>query len=75
MISFANRYRAPTSIRQNRPLTNDELQRIVPSAFSSEKHESIPLSRPLKIRIACEKKDSSLIMPRSHELATLKNVS
>jgi len=40
MISFANRYRAPTSIRQNRPLTNDELQRIVPSAFSSEKHES-----------------------------------
>ncbi|MFK3711557.1 DUF932 domain-containing protein [Leclercia adecarboxylata] len=40
MISFANRYRAPTSIRQNRPLTNDELQRIVPSAFSAEKHES-----------------------------------
>lgn len=40
MISFANRYRAPSSIRQNRPLTNDELQRIVPSAFSSEKHDS-----------------------------------
>lgn len=28
MISFANRYRMPTSIRQNRPLTNDELARI-----------------------------------------------
>lgn len=40
MISFANRYRMPTSIRQNRPLTNDELARIVPSAFSEEKHES-----------------------------------
>ncbi|MFK3662771.1 DUF932 domain-containing protein [Scandinavium sp. NPDC088450] len=39
-MSFANRYRTPTSIRQNRPLTNDELARIVPSAFSEEKHES-----------------------------------
>ncbi|MGK0707050.1 DUF932 domain-containing protein [Yokenella regensburgei] len=40
MVSFANRYRAPTSLRQNRPLTNDELARIVPSAFSADKHES-----------------------------------
>ena len=79
MISFANRYRAPTSIRQNRPLTNDELQRIVPSAFSAEKHESrsdrYTYIRPLKFLIACVKKGSSLIMPRSHEPAMLKNVS
>jgi Domain of unknown function (DUF932) len=40
MVSFANRYRLPSSIRQNRPLTNDELQLIVPSAFSAEKHDS-----------------------------------
>ncbi|WP_194208714.1 DUF932 domain-containing protein [Superficieibacter sp. 1612_C1] len=40
MVSFANRYRMPSSIRMNRPITNDELQRIVPSAFSVEKHES-----------------------------------
>lgn len=40
MVSFASRYRVPTSIRQNRPLTNDELQRIVPSAFSEDKHDS-----------------------------------
>lgn len=40
MVSFASRYRMPTSIRNNRPLTNEELQRIVPSAFSEEKHES-----------------------------------
>lgn len=40
MVSFANRYRLPSSIRKNRPLTNDELQLIVPSAFSAEKHDS-----------------------------------
>lgn len=40
MITLANRYRAPGFIRQNRPLTNDELARIVPSAFSSDKHDS-----------------------------------
>lgn len=40
MVSFASRYRMPTSIRKDRPLTNDELQRIVPSAFSEEKHDS-----------------------------------
>lgn len=40
MVSFASRYRMPTSIRKDRPLTNDELQRIVPSAFSSDKHDS-----------------------------------
>nr|ULG18985.1 hypothetical protein RM5p2_00044 [Serratia proteamaculans] len=40
MVSFASRYRLPSSIRQNRPLTNDELQLIVPSAFSAEKHDS-----------------------------------
>lgn len=40
MVSFANCYRLPSSIRKNRPLTNDELQLIVPSAFSAEKHDS-----------------------------------
>jgi hypothetical protein len=40
MVSFASRYRMPASIRKDRPLTNDELQRIVPSAFSSDKHDS-----------------------------------
>lgn len=40
MVSFANRYRIPTTIRQDRPLTNDELQRIVPSVFSEDKHDS-----------------------------------
>ncbi|HAU8265957.1 TPA: DUF945 domain-containing protein [Kluyvera intermedia] len=40
MIRLSTRYAAPTSIRQNRPLTNDELMRVVPSAFSVEKHES-----------------------------------
>lgn len=40
MVSLANRYAMPTSIRQNRPLTNEELQRIVPSAFSEDKHDS-----------------------------------
>lgn len=40
MNSFANRYHAPSSIRQKRALTNEELQRIVPSAFSAEKHDS-----------------------------------
>lgn len=40
MVSFASRYRMPTSIRKDRPLTNDELQLIVPSAFSSDKHDS-----------------------------------
>ncbi|AEN67330.1 protein of unknown function DUF932 (plasmid) [Enterobacter soli] len=37
MVSFASRYRMPTSIRKDRPLTNDELQRIVPSAFSADR--------------------------------------
>ena len=40
MVSFASRYRIPTTIRQDRPLTNDELQRIVPSVFSEDKHDS-----------------------------------
>lgn len=40
MVSFASRYAPKTSIRENRPLTNDELMRYVPSAFSVEKHES-----------------------------------
>lgn len=40
MISFASRYRLPSSVRKNRPLTNEELQLIVPSAFSAEKHDS-----------------------------------
>lgn len=40
MIRLATRYAAPTFMRQNRPLTTDELMRVVPSAFSADKHES-----------------------------------
>jgi len=40
MTTFANRYRAPSAIRKNRALSNDELRLIVPSAFSEEKHDS-----------------------------------
>lgn len=40
MVRFASRYAAPTAIRKNSPLNNDELMRIVPSAFSAEKHDS-----------------------------------
>lgn len=29
MVSFASRYRMPTSIRKDRPLTKEELQLIV----------------------------------------------
>ncbi|QKJ89316.1 DUF945 domain-containing protein (plasmid) [Paramixta manurensis] len=40
MVRFATRYAQPTYIRENRPLTNDEMMKIVPSAFSAEKHDS-----------------------------------
>ncbi|MGF6438643.1 hypothetical protein ABIC80_004336 [Kosakonia sp. 1610] len=40
MIRLSTRYAAPNTMRNNRPLTNDELMRVVPSAFSVEKHES-----------------------------------
>lgn len=40
MVRFASRYAAPTAIRKNSPLNNDELMRIVPGAFSAEKHDS-----------------------------------
>lgn len=40
MVRFATRYAAPTSVRKNHPLSNDELMRVVPSAFSEEKHDS-----------------------------------
>lgn len=40
MVRFSSRYAAPTAIRKNSPLNNDELMRIVPSAFSAEKHDS-----------------------------------
>jgi len=40
MIRLSTRYAAPNTMRNNRPLTNDELLRVVPSAFSVEKNES-----------------------------------
>ncbi len=40
MITLTNRYRAHGSICQNRPLTNDKLACIVPSAFSTGKYDS-----------------------------------
>jgi hypothetical protein len=70
MIRLSSRYAAPTSIRQNRPLTNDELMRVVPSAFSVEKHESrsdrytyIPT---IALLDRLREEDSSRITPASH---------
>ena len=40
MTRLSTRYAAPTFMRNTRPLTNDEPLRVVPSAFSVEKHES-----------------------------------
>ena len=79
MVSFASRYRMPASIRKDRPLTNDELQRIVPSAFSSDKHDSrserytyIPT---INILIAYVMKVFSHIMQRSHVHVTRINAT
>ncbi|MEW7314024.1 DUF932 domain-containing protein [Buttiauxella gaviniae] len=40
MPRLASRFGAANLVRRDRPLTNDELMRFVPSVFSQEKHES-----------------------------------
>jgi Domain of unknown function (DUF932). len=40
MVRLSTRYAAPVSVRKNNPLSNEELMRVVPSAFSEEKHDS-----------------------------------
>lgn len=40
MSRLASRFGAANLVRRDRPLTNDELMRFVPSVFSQEKHES-----------------------------------
>ncbi len=39
-MRLASRFGRTNSIRQERPLTNDELIQVVPSIFSEEKHNS-----------------------------------
>ena len=39
-MRLASRFGLTHSIRQERPLTNDELVKVVPSVFSEEKHNS-----------------------------------
>lgn len=39
-MRLASRFGNANVIRRDRPLTNDELARFVPSVFSEEKHES-----------------------------------
>lgn len=40
MSRLASRFGAANLVRRDRPLTDDELMRFVPSVFSQEKHES-----------------------------------
>jgi len=40
MTRLASRFGAAHVIRQERPLTNDELAKYVPSIFTGDKHES-----------------------------------
>jgi hypothetical protein len=79
MVSFASRYRMPVSIRKDRPLTNEELQLIVPSAFSSDKHDSrserytyIPT---INILDRLRDEGFSRIMQRSHVHVTRINAT
>lgn len=39
-MRLSSRFSNPTQIRRDRPLTNDELRRVVPSVFSIDKHDS-----------------------------------
>jgi len=39
-MRLASRFGRTQSIRQERPLTNNELIQVVPSVFSEEKHSS-----------------------------------
>ena len=72
MIRLSTRYAAPNTMRNTRPLTNDELMRVVPSAFSVEKHESRSERYtyiPLLCWINCVRKVSNPFMPDSHGYA------
>ena len=40
MTRLASRFGAANLIRRDRPLTREELFRVVPSVFSEDKHES-----------------------------------
>ena len=40
MTRLASRFGAANLIRRDRPLTREELYRVVPSVFSEDKHES-----------------------------------
>ncbi len=40
MTRLASRFSAANLIRRDRPLTREELFRVVPSVFSEDKHES-----------------------------------
>lgn len=40
MTRLASRFGASNLIRRDRPLTREELFRVVPSVFSEDKHES-----------------------------------
>ncbi len=40
MTRLASRFGAANIIRRDRPLTSEELFRVVPSVFSEDKHES-----------------------------------
>jgi hypothetical protein len=50
MTRLASRFGAANLIRRDRPLTREELFRVVPSVFSEDKHESrserIPIYPP-----------------------------
>ncbi len=70
-MRLASRFGLTHSIRQERPLTNDELVKVVPSVFSEEKHNSrsdrytyIPTITLLDKYV---KKVSSHFLPVSHE--------
>lgn len=79
MTRLASRFGAVNTIRRDRPLTNDELARHVPSIFSEEKHASrsdrytyIP---PLLYWITCVKKASNPSSPARPGCVTWISVS
>jgi hypothetical protein len=67
MTRLASRFGAANIIRRDRPLTREELFRVVPSVFSEDKHESrserytyIPT---ISCWTACSAKASSRSLP------------
>lgn len=66
-MRLASRFGLTHSIRQERPLTNDELVKVVPSVFSEEKHNSRSDRYTLHCWINYVKKVSSHFLPVSHE--------